>query len=67
MEQLEILKKGLDKATKSGVFSLEESSLILTNYVQLKNALEIYVEAEKEPQSKPLEKVDSGKQLKEKK
>lgn len=36
MEELEILKKGLDLAAKRGAFNLDESSTLLTSYVKVK-------------------------------
>lgn len=49
LEKLELLKKGLDRANKEGMFTMEESSLLLTSYVQVKQYLE---SKDKEDQAK---------------
>lgn len=63
LEKLEVLKKGLDRGNAKGVFTLEESSLLLTNYVQLK----AYLESEQETKTSeegPLVEEKPSKQKK---
>ncbi len=40
LEKLEVIKKALDRGNQKGIFTLEEASLLLTNYVQLKQSIE---------------------------
>lgn len=43
-QSLELLKKGLDLASKRGAFDLEESSTLLSAYIKLKQELVSYRE-----------------------
>lgn len=64
MEDLELIKRALEKANNQGAFTLDEASLVLTAYVRVKNYLASLNGEQKRPETKDTQEEPKAKSSK---